>query len=110
MAKKTKDSSGTINVNTTNVRTAVNTLSSINDGIETDFSNVKTAINKLNASWDGTASNSAMSEFSKIKSTYCGSSGRKSVMKNYINFLKNSVAIDYEGTEKKNTELASLFK
>lgn len=102
--------SGTILVNTDNVRAAVSELTSINNSLESDFQNVINAINKVDGVWDGTASIQAISKFNKIKSDFCGSSGRKAIMNNYIQFLCNAVAIDYDGTEQVNTNLSELFK
>ena len=102
--------SGTIMVNTGNVRTAVSTLTGINNGLETDFTNVINAINKLDSQWDGNASAKAISKFNKIKSDFCGSNGRKAIMNNYIKFLCDAVAIDYDATEQTNTSLSELFK
>lgn len=102
--------SGTIMVNTDNVRTTVAELTGINNSLESDFQNVISAISKLDGVWDGTASAKAISKFNKIKSDFCGANGRKAIMKSYINFLCNAVAIDYDGTEQVNTSLSELFK
>lgn len=111
MAKKINKSAGSdIKVNTTAVRTAMNTLTSLNNSMEKDFDAVKRAMSKLDSSWDGSASSKAISKFNSIKSNYCGSNGRKAVMNTYVKFLSGTVAADYETTEGVNTNLANLFK
>lgn len=102
--------SGTILINTDNVRTTVAELTGINNSLESDFQNVISAISKMDGAWDGSASAQAISKFNKIKSDFCGSNGRKAIMNNYIKFLCDAVAIDYDGTEQVNTNLSELFK
>lgn len=99
-----------IDVNTQNVRNCADTLTNINNNIEKCFSNVTKALNKLDGSWDSKASSKAISKFNKIKSDFCGETGRKAIMNNYIKFLQNAVAADYESTEQANTNLSELFK
>ena len=109
MSKKAS-SNGTIRVDTNKVRATVTAVNTINDNLEKDFNTVIKAMSKLNSSWDGSASSKAISKFNKIKSDYCGSSGRKAVMQNYLKFLSDAVAIGYETTEGTNTKLSDLFK
>lgn len=99
-----------IQVNTNNVRNAVNTLTTLNNGMDKSFNSVTQAMSNLNSSWDGTASSKAMSKFNKMKNDFMGSGGRKAVMHQYIDFLAKVVADDYDTTESANTSLANLFK
>lgn len=101
---------GTIQINTETVRAAANTISSANMKIEKEFDIVKSAVKRLNSTWDGEASNKANANFNKLKSEFCGSSGRRVVMDNYVKFLHNAVALDYESTENINNHLSELFK
>ena len=109
---KSKGSAGasTIKVDTSAVRNAVTTLTSLNNDMDKAFDNVKSAMSKLDSNWDGSASSKAISKFNKIKNDYLGTSGRKAVMNTYIIFLSSAVATDYEATESTNTSLGSLFK
>ena len=109
MAKKASFN-GIITVDTNKVRATVTSVNTINNNLEKDFNAVVNAISKLDSSWDGSASAKAISKFNKIKSDYCGSSGRKAVMQNYLKFLSDAVAIGYETTESTNTKLSGLFK
>ena len=108
--KMSGGTSGTIHINTENVRTTVTTLTSLNNGMETDFETVKNTMSSLEGCWEGAASNKAISAFNKLKSDFCGGNGRKVIMQNYIKFLSESVALDYEITEQTNTSLSDLFK
>ena len=112
MAKKTRSNAGgsAIQVNTTNVRNAANTLTTLNNGMDKSFESVAQAMSTLDSSWDGSASSKAISNFNKMKNEFMGSCGRKAVMNQYINFLTKTVANDYDATETANTSLASLFK
>lgn len=109
---KSKGSAGasTIKVDTSAVRNAVTTLTSLNNDMDKAFDNVKSAMSKLDSNWDGTASSKAMSKYNKIRNDFMGTSGRKAVMNTYIKFLSSVVATDYEATETTNTNLANLFK
>lgn len=110
MAKKSSSNDSNIKVNTTKINAAISTLTSLNNGMETDFDSIVTAVSKMDSSWDGTASSKAISKFNKLKADCKGSSGRKAVMNQYIKFLTNNVMTDYETTEKTNTDFASMFK
>ena len=110
MNKMSGGTSGAIHINTENVRTTVTTLTSLNNGMETDFETVKNTMSSLEGCWEGAASNKAISAFNKLKSDFCGGNGRKVIMQNYIKFLSESVALDYEITEQTNTSLSDLFK
>ena len=110
MNKMSGGTSGTIHINTENVRTTVTTLTSLNNGMETDFETVKNTMSSLEGCWEGAASNKAISAFNKLKSDFWGGNGRKVIMQNYIKFLSESVALDYEITEQTNTSLSDLFK
>lgn len=103
-------SNGTINVDTNLVRNTVASLDKINNNLENDFDNVIKAVNKLDSSWDGSASAKTISQFNRIKSNFCGASGRKAVMQNYLKFLSDAVALGYESTEDANVKLSELFK
>ena len=111
MAKKSSGAgASTIKVDTTAVRNAVTTLTTLNNDMDKAFDNVKSAMSKLDSNWDGTASSKAISNFNKLKNDFMGANGRKAVMKTYISFLTSAVATDYENTETTNTNLGSLFK
>lgn len=109
-AKKTSAAGSTIKVNTDKVRTTVNKIDKLNNDLDRDFKSVIDAIGKLGNNWESSASSKVISEFYKMKSELCGSSGRSAVMKNYLQFLCDSVAIGYENTETSNTQLSDLFK
>ncbi len=112
MANKKGFASGgsAIQVNTAKVRSAVNTLTNLNNDMDKSFESVNKTMSSLNASWDGTASSAAMSKFNSLKNAFMGSSGRKAVMHQYISFLSKAVADDYDTTEAANTSLSNLFK
>ena len=59
MNKMSGGTSGTIHINTENVRTTVTTLTSLNNGMETDFETVKNTMSSLEGCWEGAASNKA---------------------------------------------------
>ncbi|MBQ5994615.1 MAG: WXG100 family type VII secretion target [Clostridia bacterium] len=100
-----------VKVDTNAVRTAVDTLSSINKDIDNSFSSVQNAMNKLNSTWDGAAAAKANSKLNTIKKNFVGTGGgRYQVMEQYIKFLANAVALDYETTEDTNTKLSEMFK
>lgn len=101
---------GTIRVDTDKVRNTVSTVNTINNNLERDFDAVVKAVNKLDMAWDGKASSKTISRFNSMKSNFCGASGRKAVMQNYLKFLSDAVAIGYETTEGTNTKLSELFK
>lgn len=111
MANKNSSTSGIgIHVNTDTVRNTVTILTTLNGDMDNSFSSVASAISNLDNNWDGTAASKAIPEFNKIKSNFMGSSGRKAVMKQYIDFLSKIVADDYDATETTNTSLSNLFK
>lgn len=51
MNKMSGGTSGTIHINTENVRTTVTTLTSLNNGMETDFETVKNTMSSLEGCW-----------------------------------------------------------
>lgn len=110
MTKKGAYNNSNIIINTTKINIAIDTLSALNKGMDTDFNEISNVVGKLGSSWSGRASGKAISQFNKLKTNYNGSGGRKAVMNQYINFLKSNVMADYESTEKINTDFASLFK
>lgn len=107
---KSSSNNGIIKVDTDKVRTVVTDVDKINNNLEKSFESVINSVRNLDASWDSSASSKAITKFNKIKSDFCGPSGRKAVVQNYLKFLSNSVAIGYETTEGTNTKLSELFK
>lgn len=103
-------SNGTIKVDTAKVKETVSVVNGVNDNLDRSFEEVTTAIKRLDSSWDSLAASEAILKFNKINCEFCGPIGRSAVMKNYLKFLSDAVAIGYETTENTNTKLSELFK
>lgn len=104
-------SSGSIKVNTDVVKTVANKLSKINSDLDKGYSKVEKTMQKVDSAWDGPASKAAISKFNSISKAYFyGDASRKKVLNEYIRFLTDAVALDYEITEKNNITLADMFK
>ncbi|MBR2589506.1 MAG: hypothetical protein IKE65_01120 [Clostridia bacterium] len=100
-----------VSINTGAVEVAVRTLSTINRRFDTDFNSAQSSMNSLKATWSSSAANKAIDKFNKMKQTYVGPEGQRSmVMEQYIKFLAEAVDIGYETTESENKKLSELFK
>ena len=97
-----------INMNTGEVERVAGVVETCNNAIEKKLENVTSAITSMNNTWDGEAADAASGYYTgKIRPLL---DSQKTLIKNFSNFMRQSVASGYEQTEQGNTKLADNFK
>lgn len=97
-----------IQVDTSKVVSAADTISELNQDIDREFEHLEKAIQRLNGRWNSSASHVVIGKFYSAKNNFKDS--RFKVMQDYTNFLKQQVSDGYNVTETANTSLADAFK
>ena len=97
-----------LRINTDDVRTTAEQLSSINNLLKGRMGPLATKVRGLGSSWEGSAANATISRFSQISGEL--ENARYSVLKNYVLFLREQIGEGYDVTEEANISLADRFK
>lgn len=97
-----------IQVDTSKVVSAADTISELNQDIDREFEHLEKAIQRLNGRWNSRASHVVIGKFYSTQNNFKDS--RFKVMQDYSNFLKQQVSDGYNVTETANTSLADAFK
>lgn len=99
---------GRIKIDTAAVRSAATNVGRLNKCVNHSLDELTRQISALNKDWDGSASEQAISTFSKMRSDYY--ENRYAQVDNFVRFLLQNVAGGYEFAESNNSKLADLFK
>ena len=100
--------SGLIKIDTAQVTEIANTLSKLNEDLQTNLTEAQKAVTDLAQVWQGTAADATIEAVNSFASEYFQS--YKDLIDSYIQFLRKNVAEGYEEVENVNTNLAESFK
>ena len=95
-------------MSTGDVERSAGVVDTLNNSIENKLENVTSAITGMGNAWDGEASEAASGFYTgKIRPLL---DAQKTLIKNFSNFMRQSVASGYEQTEQVNTQQAEQYK
>jgi hypothetical protein len=97
-----------IRISTASVAAGADNLERINSRIRAEFSGVERKVRDKTQNWDGPAADAVLRVFGEIKEKHAEK--RYEAMKQYVVYLKKIVNPGYVEAEKKNTDVADLFK
>ena len=83
-------------------------ISKLNDDLQTTLTNAQTTIKNLEQVWTGDAATATIEAVNSFANQYFQS--YKDLIDQYVEFLKNVVVSGHEDTETTNTTLADAFK
>ena len=95
--------SGTIRINTDEVRAIASEIERINGQLKEQLEMGKKQIDNLGNTWTGKAADDTRSEFNGFAAKYFQ-------IQQYVTFLRRNVAEGYDQTETANSSLAEAFK
>ena len=89
------------------VREAANEISILNGRLETELNNCKAVVDALSTSWIGTAADDSISTFDEFINKY--NESYRTMINNYVNYLKGTVAETAEKVETANIEASGFL-
>ena len=93
-------------VNTMQISAIANAISSANSTLDAEFSNVQSAGQNMASNWNSEAGRSAIT---KMYELFRGNEARSTILENHVNYLQQTVVVNYNSAEQSNNELSDLF-
>ena len=95
-------------IDTAQVLEIANSLSKLNDDLQTNLKEAQNAITNLSTVWEGEAATATIDAINTFAADYF--QNYYDLINEYVKFLKDNVSSGYESTENANTTLADSFK
>lgn len=99
---------GQIKIDTDQVRTIAQSIEALNGQLRDELNHAKSTVTGLSTTWESDAATATVSAFTEFSNKYFQQ--YYDTIDNYVKFLRNAAAQQYDTTEQTNEKLADAFK